>query len=241
MKTLLKIAFGIALGVAGCLAFYFYENAQKAQQGLRRGWVPIEKTDPVTTPAKPAEKPAPAKPVPLQPPGSSVSAKAPKSASKPAVPLAPWQKPSYFPTLAAQRWRWPQAVKLTVAIEIPLLESGRRVGSIPLSAGENAGVAQVQPDGRVMLWAKGQQFIVHASVTNLVNVALPEGTPPPPPPAPKPRPAPAPPAAKPATKNSGKPASGKPANDKNAHPEDLLPPPPPSDGPAPTLFGVPIK
>ncbi|MDR2862659.1 MAG: hypothetical protein LBV54_02095 [Puniceicoccales bacterium] len=220
MNTFFKILFGVLLGVVGCLGWQYYEAQQAAEKGLQPGWIPLRPVEP--RPAAPAKtvKPAPAVvksdvPKPATPAPAPKPVAAPKPVKKPENPI---------PLLSSQPYRWPKNVTLLQPFDVPLKDNNGVInGAIPLSAGVVLEVRNVVSSGHVLARVKGLDFYVPANLTDLLQRALPEGTPPPPPP---PRPA--------IVQDTPK------AKPPSTPPRESTPPPA-SGGSKSTLFGTPIR
>lgn len=131
---------------------------------------PAVASAPVTPPAPVAPKPAVASvPAPV------VVAEAPKPvAPKPAeVPPAPVVKETApagpgldFAALNERPVFWPASVVLTSATNAPLVENGKRIGELPLTAGTVLQVSKVLADGTLEVRAKGMKFEVSSKLTD---------------------------------------------------------------------------
>jgi hypothetical protein len=256
-STIFKVGFGVALGVGGCVAWWFHVAEEHEKQGFRRGWVPIETTArpaPGTTPAPkktapaaPAANPAlnPAQPKPA--PGKTAPTPPQKTTAAAATAAA---KTRFFKRLATETWRWPATVKIKANTNIRFddprggtitffLKAGAPLRPVKMNVGETY--------CHLFVHAKGSPFTfpirLDAADTDLAATAKPEGTPKPPPPPPPVRRPPPPKKDKPAKDAPAPATSPTPAPAKSDAPSFSLPvPPPPADNePAPTLFGVPIR
>lgn len=193
MDTFFKILFGVLLGVACCLGVDFYQTWEASKQGLQPGWILVgEKSptgrNPVTSPtggdkvlttgkeAGVKPKPEPVAPA-TEPVGEPVVASKPEKIQDEKARAAEFV--TAVASLAAQPYRWPKRVRLVQAHDIPLLDGGRLVGTIPLVAGAELEVLRVQPNGHVQMRSHGQMFYIYADKTDLLERALPAGTPPP--------------------------------------------------------------
>ncbi|MDR2430461.1 MAG: hypothetical protein LBD14_06225 [Puniceicoccales bacterium] len=229
MDTFFKILFGLLLGVACCLGVDFYQTLEASKRGLQPGWILVGENSPKGRKPKGAVEDGTKSPE---------LAKGRVEAPKPA-PVAPEPEPVVTPpvapkpeegldekalaakfsaevaSLAAQPYRWPKRVRLVQAHDIPLLDGGRLVGTIPLVAGAELEVLRVQTNGHVQMRSHGQIFYIYASKTDLLERALPAGTPPPPPPPPAPTPPRGTPAKRPVeTPKPGEPPAQTPENDR---------------------------
>ena len=214
MDTFFKITFGILLGIVGCFTWDFYQAQQAAFKGLRPGWVAL---DPSVrghrSVVAQVEKPAPAIP-PVRMPAPA----APKPTPVQAQPVRRnTTQQAELSLLANEKYRWPRTVRINSKFEVPLMSDGKQVGQIPLEPGMEIELLQVLGDGRLVARIGKLSFHVSANITDVLQKALPKGTPPPPHP-------------RPIVSKPQQPAS-KPNQADN--PEQ----PPPSGG-TPTLFGT---
>jgi len=80
--------------------------------------------------------------------------------------LPPPPPPAYA-ELLEDRALWPEEVRLTEAIPLPILTDNRQVGEVGLKAGEALEVIDLLPGGNLRVQAAGQRFLVRAEQTDL--------------------------------------------------------------------------
>lgn len=194
MDSLFKVLFGFLLGIVVFLGWDYFDARQARERGLVAAWVPVDSpwtrgVPPSHTTSGQAARKGPSDDATGQP-GATVSDGSaggtgaaannpgldnPAPTPPPVETVAPPQpKPLDIPTLSLNPRRWPALVTLTQEFNLPLMEGDRLVGEMPLKPGTALGLLKVQIDGRLLVRANNQIFIIPGNYTNILEQALPE-------------------------------------------------------------------